>query len=86
MNEIDKLILEDQQSENQMLENYNILNRIALPTKIKKFPYNLLDVEVRPTYKEISLHYIKGKKYYVSDTSFTKRGGSSEEDILVFLY
>jgi hypothetical protein len=49
---------------NVLLENYNILNRINLATKIKKFPYNILRVNVTPTYKTILLEYIKDGSFY----------------------
>lgn len=64
---------------NLLISNYQLLNEINIPTKIKKFPYNILHLSVEPTYKTISMEYIKGKNFY------EKKGGFPDE-ILVFLY
>jgi hypothetical protein len=66
--------------DSNIIDDYNALNKINISTKHKKYPYNILQIEVEPTYKEISLKHIKNNKL------FEKRGGGSNEDILVFMY
>jgi hypothetical protein len=75
-----KEFIEDNFDYNTLLmKSYQTLNEINIPTKIKRFPYNLLHLQVKPTYKTISMEYIKGKTFY------EKKGGFHDE-ILVFLY
>ncbi len=77
--QIDKFIKENVDKRKLMMKNYNILNSINVPSKISKFPYNILKVEVTPTYKTIS-GIIKKKDFYLD-----KKGGCDNE-ITVFLF
>ncbi len=62
-----------------LLEGYKLLNEINIPSKLKRFPYNIISLEATPTYKTISIKYIQGKNYY-------KTFGGSSNEIFVFLY
>lgn len=64
---------------NLLMKNYQLLNEINIPSKLKKFPYNILHLNAEPTYKTISLEYIKGKTFY-------KKKGGFHPEMLVFLY
>ncbi len=59
-----QFILQNYDYSKIILEGYHKLNDINLPSKNKKFPYNILQIEARPTYKEISLNYIKNRSFY----------------------
>ena len=77
-----EFILENIDKDDLMLENYKVLNRINTPDKIKKFPYNILSLEVTPTYKTINLKYVKDKDYYVDNVKHINGSG----EVFVFLY
>lgn len=68
---IDSYIIQNIDYEKELIKQYNQLNRITLPNKVKKYPYNILGkLEVYPTYKELEAE-IKGKKFHAP----TKKGG-----------
>lgn len=48
---LEEFLLENIDKDENIIKNYNLLNTIKLPSQIKKFPYNILSVEVTPTYK-----------------------------------
>ncbi len=76
-----QFIIDNYDYTNMLFDSYSILNGINIPPRLKKFPYNLLQATVRPTYNEISLEHIKGR-------TFHKRGGmiSPTGEVLVFMY
>ncbi len=47
------------------LEFYNLLNGIKLEYLKIKDPFNILDSDIKITYKDIKLHYLKDKNYFV---------------------
>ena len=47
------------------LAYYNILNGIKLPAHHTQEPFDVTISDVKLTYKDINLHYIKGKNYFV---------------------
>jgi hypothetical protein len=79
---VDKFIEENINLYDIILHNYSLLNTITFPDKVKKFPYNVLSVEVNPTYKSMELH-IKDKKFYADAP---KKNPPAGGDITVFLF
>lgn len=77
--DIQQFILSNSDTSKELINVYRDLISINIPTKLKKFPYNILDMELQPTYKEISLKYIKNKNY------FEKKGGV-ENNIEIYYY
>jgi len=60
-----KQFIMDNYDYNKLLFNsYNVLNEINVPSKIIKFPYNILKINAYHTYKEISINYIKDRHFY----------------------
>ncbi len=74
--------------EKMIMDNYQILNKINISTKKKKFPYNVLQLRVEPTYKTIYMEMIEGKKFY--DKNFPKKGFkggfTNNEKIMLYFY
>lgn len=86
-NEIDEFVLQKEKS-NLILQSYNTINDINVPSKLNKFPYNIVknlknDLNIS-TYKSVSLTYIKNKNYYVEAKPFVK--GGDEDNVFVFYY
>ncbi len=75
---LEKFLEDHTQYDEILMNNYKILNEINVPSKKKRFPYNILHLTVRPTYKSISLEYIKGKNFS------EKKGGNNK--IFIYLY
>lgn len=75
---VQEFIEENFDYQNLLLQGYDTLNSVNLPTKLYKFPYNILRLDVTPTYKTIHLNYIEGK-------SLQKKDGGSL-DVFVFLF
>ncbi len=71
-----KFILENYNFRDVILDSYDILNEINMPSRLPKFPYDLAKKNTQLTYKEVSLKHIKEAPMY-------KTGG---ENITVFFY
>ncbi len=75
-----QFIIDNYDYSSMLFRNYGILNRINVPAKVNKFPYNITELIAQPTYKEISLH-IRDKVFHSS----RKAGGIGEStSIIVF--
>lgn len=55
-----------------LLSNYKMLNNVNFPSKKRRFPYNILETQVIPTYKTITLQ-IKNKSFFDAP----KKGGDN---------
>jgi hypothetical protein len=69
------------------MEYYDILNSIRMTYLKNKTPFNIIGQdEIKLTYKEIHLKYIKGKNYFVQfdPNHKPKKRGGAPQPILVF--
>ena len=70
------------------LEYYNILNSIHTEYLINNIPFNILNHnDIKLTYNNINIKYIKDKNYFVNSDSkpiFNKKKGGYIEPIMVF--
>jgi hypothetical protein len=69
------------------MEYYDILNSIRMTYLKNKTPFNIISQDdIKLTYKEIQLKYIKGKNYFVQfDPNYKpKKRGGAPQPILVF--
>jgi hypothetical protein len=69
---LQKFLEENIDYDEMIMDNYKLLNEVNLPSKKKRFPYNVLRLTVEPTYKSISIEHIKGRNFY------EKKGGNNK--------
>lgn len=71
-----------------LIKNYNYLNAIKYNCKESNFPYNLLEINVIPTYKKIYVQFINSKnsKNDGRNNDKNKNAWRDGGDILIYLF
>jgi hypothetical protein len=79
MERINLFIQNNSDYKNTLLNNYKMLNNVNFPSKKRRFPYNILETEIIPTYKTITLQ-IKNKPFF----DVPKKGGGGNMYLFYF--
>ncbi len=76
--ELNKFLEENLNYDEILMDDYRLLNEINIPSKKKRFPYNILHMTVEPSYKTITMEHINNRNF------FEKKGGNNNKILICF--